>query len=150
LVGRQQGTIPQRIIRLNVVVDTNILFSILLRRQSHLRDVLMSEKDARFYCCRMSIAELFKHKEKILKYTALTEEELFESLQEVLQRLSFHDELSISQPSIQGALELCQDVDEKDTPFVALTIDLDAVLWTGDRELADGLRKKGFDRFFAV
>ena len=149
-MGREQGGVSEGIVRLNVVVDTNILFSILLRRQNRLRDVLMSTRDARFYCCRMSITELFKHKAKILKYSALTEEELFESLQEILQRLSFYDELSIAQPSIQKALELCRDVDEKDTPFVALMIDLDGVLWAGDREPADGLREKGFDRFFVV
>lgn len=133
-----------------VIVDTNILFSILLRKKSRMRDVLMTAKGVHFYGCRMSIAELFKHKSKILKYSALSEEELFESLQEILQRLSFHDEFSISQPSIQAALELCRDVDEKDTPFVALTIELDGVLWTGDRELADGLRAKGFGRFFGM
>ncbi len=149
-MGGEQGAIFEGIIRLNVVVDTNILFSILLRRKSRLRDVLMSAKDTRFYCCRMSIAELFKHKSKILKYSGLSEEEMFESLQNILQRLSFHDELTISQPSIQAAVELCRDVDEKDTPFVALTIDLDGVLWTGDRELAEGIRAKGFDRFFSM
>lgn len=101
---------------MNVVVDTNILFSILLRRQNRLRDVLMSTRDTRVYCCRMSITELFKHKAKILKYAVLTEEELFESLQEVLQRLSFYDELSIAQPSIQKALELCRDVAERIPP----------------------------------
>lgn len=42
------------------------------------------------------------------------------------------------------AWRLCRDVDENDTAYVALTLELDAVLWTGDKELETGLRKKGF------
>lgn len=42
------------------------------------------------------------------------------------------------------------DVDAKDTPFAALAIELDAPLWTGDKKLVLGLRKKGFDRFFEI
>jgi len=62
-----------------VIIDTNILFSILLWKSSKLRDVLFSEtEEASFYCCRFAIVELFKHKEKILKQSALPEEELLE------------------------------------------------------------------------
>jgi predicted nucleic acid-binding protein len=39
-------------------------------------------------------------------------------------------------------------VDPKDTPFVALTIELDGRLWTGDKALVRGLRAQGFDRFY--
>lgn len=39
-------------------------------------------------------------------------------------------------------------VDEKDTPYVALTLHLDGRLWTDDVELKRGLMAKNFDRFF--
>jgi predicted nucleic acid-binding protein len=39
-------------------------------------------------------------------------------------------------------------VDEKDTPFVALTLELKAELWTKDDTLKRGLIKKGFNSFF--
>jgi len=32
--------------------------------------------------------------------------------------------------------------------FVALTLQADGYLWTGDRKLIKGLRTKGFDRFY--
>ena len=43
-----------------------------------------------------------------------------------------------------------QNIDEADTPFVALTIELSAVLWTGDKRLKDGLQKQGFNHFLVV
>jgi len=45
---------------------------------------------------------------------------------------------------------LCKDIDESDTPFVALTIELKALLWTGDKKLKEGLKKKGFISFFEL
>src|SRR5438105_2717958 len=36
----------------------------------------------------------------------------------------------------------------KDVAYVALALHLDALLWTEDAVLKDGLRKRGFDRFF--
>jgi predicted nucleic acid-binding protein len=39
-------------------------------------------------------------------------------------------------------------VDEKDTPYIALTLYLDGLFWTEDGVLKEGLRARGFDRFF--
>jgi predicted nucleic acid-binding protein len=46
------------------------------------------------------------------------------------------------------ARRLCSGIDEKDTPFIALTIHLNAHLWTEDDELKKALRARGFDLFF--
>lgn len=46
--------------------------------------------------------------------------------------------------------DLCKDVDIKDTPFVALAIELGPSLWTGDKKLKEGLKQKGFDNFLLI
>jgi predicted nucleic acid-binding protein len=46
------------------------------------------------------------------------------------------------------AHRLCHDIDPTDTPHIALTLTLDGRLWTGDRRLMEGLKRKGFERFF--
>ena len=48
------------------------------------------------------------------------------------------------------AYRLCKDIDEKDVPFVALTIELDCSLWTYDQPIKEGLKNKGFHNFFEI
>lgn len=69
-------------------------------------------------------------------------------LHSILERIQFIDEDSIRIGSWTESWRLCRDVDENDTAYVALALDQDAELWTSDRVLETGLRKKGFTHFF--
>jgi predicted nucleic acid-binding protein len=131
-----------------VVVDTNILFAALVSRRSPLRETLLMETGVRFWSPRFIFTELFKHKERILAATDLSEDELLEAMSPLFSHLSFEEEGAIALGDWLQARRLCSDIDEKDTPFVALTIHLQARLWTEDAELKRGLRAKGFDHFF--
>jgi predicted nucleic acid-binding protein len=91
-----------------------------------------------------------RHKEKIVRYAKANEEEVFEILHKVLKVIQFYNESFISTDNYRIAYELCKDIDKKDIPFVALTIELQGALWTGDKKLKDGLKTKGFDRFFEI
>jgi predicted nucleic acid-binding protein len=97
---------------------------------------------------RFVFIELFKHKERILAATDLSEEELLEALNSLFAHIQFLDESAIPIGDWLEARRLCSGIDEKDTPFVALAIHLNAPLWTEDHELKEGLRAKGFDSFF--
>lgn len=133
-----------------VIVDTNILFSALLGKSKKIRDFLLLEKDVTFYCCRFAIIELFKHKEKIHKYSLLDEDEILELLYSLLKKVNYFDENSMTDESLQKAFDLCQDIDEKDIPFISLTIELNGLLWTKDNTLKDGLKVRGFNSFFEI
>ena len=41
-----------------------------------------------------------------------------------------------------------KDIDPKDMLFVALTLEVEGLLWTGDAKLRTGLKNKGFDFFY--
>lgn len=99
-------------------------------------------------CPKYVLVELFKHKERITKASGLDSTSLLELLRTLLERIRFYDEDSISIGSWTEAWRLCRDVDEDDTACVALTLEIEGELWTGDQELEAGLRKKGFVRFF--
>ncbi len=133
-----------------LIVDTNILFSTLLGGNKLFRDIFTQKDEFDLFSCKYAIIELFKYKEKIQKYSMLSEDEILELLHYLLRKVHLYDESFISKDSIEMANRLCMDIDEKDIPFVALTIELDGMLWTGDKKLKKGLIKKGFNSFFEV
>jgi len=108
-------------------------------------DVLMNPiNDFEKYSCYFMQVEIFKHKQKILKYSKLEESELLEVVYLTLKKLSLVNENQISLENWQIVDELTKDVDSKDIAFVALALQLDATLWTLDRKLQEHLIEKGF------
>ncbi|NES21459.1 MAG: PIN domain-containing protein [Symploca sp. SIO3E6] len=132
-----------------VIVDTNILFSALLRKNSRFIELLL-DPNYDFFICEQVLVELFKRKEKILKASQLKEEEIVKIYQILLKRINLYKEDLIAAEHIATAYELCRDIDETDTPHVALTIELEGLLWTGDKKLKEGLQRKGFVQLFEI
>ena len=130
-----------------IIVDTNILFSALLRERSRFAE-LVSRSEQSFYICEFVFVELFKHKDKLIRVTSLAEEDLLSQLYSILRRVHLFKENLIRYENRKQAFQLCQDIDEKDTPHVALTLELNGLLWTGDKRLREGLSAKGFNRFY--
>jgi predicted nucleic acid-binding protein len=131
----------------NVVVDTSIFLRFLLRQNSSGRRRFVGEQSLRFFCPRFFFVELLKHKEKIVQASELAEDELLQVLHSLLAKIRFVEEGSIPIGVWMKARRLCESVDLKDTPFVALALHLDASLWTSDAELRAALVRNGFDRF---
>lgn len=131
---------------MNVVVDTNIIFSALLSPKGKIHDLLLnSEREFSFFAPVFLIEELDQHHSKLLKISGYTEDDV-----KFLKRALFHhieliDPEIIKRESWIKGFEITSDVDEKDTPFVALAIDLQGSLWTGDKKLIEGLRSKGIE-----
>ena len=132
-----------------VVIDANRICSELIGANHRLRQTFASEPETEFLCPKYVLGELFKHKERIAKSTGLDEANLLALLLSLLERIRFFDEDAISIGSWTEAWRLCRDVDENDVAYVALKLEVDGDLWTSDRELEAGLRRKGFTRFFS-
>ncbi len=147
-MGGEPGSLhPARLVK-PVVVDTNLAFRALASGGGELRNQMDPTSRLRLHSPRFLFVELFKHKERLLHASRLTEEELLEALQVLVARIEFINESNIPLGTWMEAHRLCRDVDEKDTAFVALTLHLDGQLWTEDEELKAGLRAKGYNRFF--
>ena len=70
-----------------VVVDTNVIFSALLRRESRFAETLL-RGEHRFHVCESVLVELFKHKEKILRLSRLADEDLVRFYHVLLRHLT--------------------------------------------------------------
>ena len=132
---------------MNVVLDTNILFAALRSQNFGFRETRQSAEYT-FYTPNFLIVEIFKHKERIIKKSKASADEINEYLNKVLQHIRFVNEEFISVDNALKAYSLCRGIDEKDTPFVALTFELKGKLWTRDKELREGLKESGFNDFF--
>ena len=131
----------------SVVIDTNLFFSALIPKASKIREILF-ESNIKFYSPNILISEIYKHKDKLLGHSKLTESEFYLYFNGIIELIKFIPTDFTSLESRQKAYDLCHDVDIKDTPFLALSIELAIPLWTGDKKLKDGLRKKGFHEFY--
>jgi len=130
-----------------IVVDTNIIFSALVNKNSKIASFLL-EPNRALVMPKFGFVELFKHKEKICTVSKHSQDEILEILYEFMRHIEFFDENSISVSALKAGWELVEDIDPKDLLFVALTLEVGGVLWTGDLKLRNGLKSKGFDSFY--
>ncbi len=82
-----------------------------------------------------------------MKCSALSEAEIYELFHRILSKIEFIAENFVSSEYKSQAFGLCHNIDEDDIPFIALALQLDAVVWTGDKKLVNYLRKQGFTLF---
>ncbi len=134
---------------MRVVIDTNIIFSALLRSNSREIEILENQSHNVFYC-QLSTIEIFKHKEKLVTLSNLSEKEIISNYYQVLKHLRPVYEKEIPFEIREQAVKLCDELDLKDAVFVAAAIMLDAYLWTGDKKLRNGLEKKGFTNIIST
>jgi predicted nucleic acid-binding protein len=129
-----------------LVVDTNIVFSGILSPSGVICDLLLNSKDIfAFYAPTAILDELNAHHQKLLKLSGLLEDELNFLIRTVIKKIDLIDLEVVQQPTWTKAAELTKNVDEFDTPFIALSLELSSPLWTGDKKLINGLKKKGID-----
>jgi len=130
---------------MKIIIDTNILISTIMSSGGGVGTFLLKDlREIEKYSCYYLYIEVFDKKEKIIRYSKISEKEVLELLYLVLKNIQFINENQISKASWEEARELTKDIDVKDISFVALTIEIGAKLWTGDKKLYKGLKRKGF------
>ena len=151
MVGEKPAAFPsigrdRRVSR--VVLDANVTFRSLVAACPDVSRRLDQPGDCEFFAPFFLIAELFEHKERILRATRLSEQDLVDAFHRLTESIVFVREAVIPIGTWIEAYRLCREVDPDDTAYVALSLHLDALLWTEDLPLKAGLRARGFTRFF--
>jgi predicted nucleic acid-binding protein len=134
---------------MKIIVDTNIIFSGFLNTQGTIGDLLFNSDDHfQFYSCSYMRYEIEKHWPKLKRISKLSDTELEESQFRIFSKMHFINEELIPVKTWLAAEEIATDIDIDDSDFIALTKHLKGHLWTGDKELYDGLKKKNFKKLF--
>ena len=132
---------------MRIVIDTNIVFSALISSRSMIPEIIIAPySNFKFYTSDYLFDELEEHKGKLQKSSKLTEKEIERARTELFKYINTISLSIIPQKIWQEAEELTFDIDPDDISFVALSIFLNAYLWTGDKILYNGLKNKGFDK----
>lgn len=63
----------------------------------------------------------------------------------ILKKVELIDIEGISSVFWEKAIQLTAKIDQFDAPFIALSLELEAPLWTGDKKLKQALEKKNVD-----
>jgi len=136
---------------MKIVVDTSVFISALISPKGIIAELMMNpifhfEKYSSYYL----VIEIFKHKEKILKYSKLTESELIEQVYNLLKNVTLINENQIPKEIWLNSYELIKEIDENDIAFVALTEFTGGKLWSLDKKLTNGLKNRGYHNILAT
>lgn len=126
------------------VIDVNILFSGLISRKKFYEELFLRYK---FYAPDFALIELQKYKNLIRKKLVKHKED-FEKFAVILfSNLNVIPDFLIDEEIIQKAEEYCNEVDFKDSPYLALSIFMNKPLITRDKPLYNHLKNNiGFEK----
>ena len=127
---------------MELVADSNIVFSALISGKPVYLDIY---RRARVSVPDFMLLEIEKYQARIIKKTKLAQS-FRQFTRELFEEITVIPKLAIAPESFAQAYALCRDIDEKDTPFLALSIDLELPLWSNDKTLIEGLSAKGYGR----
>jgi predicted nucleic acid-binding protein len=127
-----------------LVVDANIVFSSLLHSDGAVGDIFFNSRPPLvLFAPGILREEIADHRDKLLKLSKRSPAVMDALERLTLARITFLNEALISTVSWAKARELMVGLDDDDTVYVALAIQLKSPLWTGDKRLRKGLLKKG-------
>jgi predicted nucleic acid-binding protein len=130
---------------MTIVVDANILITAIINPDSFIGTTLLTQNNNVDYVLpSFAIEEALIHKKRICR-TLNIDELFFENNINVINNacLVFASE-SILPKYSKVALQIVEKIDPKDAIYVAFSLALDALIWTGDLKLYKALRKKDF------
>lgn len=131
---------------MRIVVDTNIIFSAIINGSGKIGDILFnSPSNFIFFSPEFMLDEISRYTDKLIKASNLSLNKLLESKFKVLSQIELISEEVIMKKNWMKAFKYTNDIDINDTPFVALAFELDAILWTGDKKLINGIKLLGLD-----
>lgn len=115
---------------MRLIVDANIIFSALMRDSTTRRILLLPQFE--LYVPEYVKVEIEGHLPELVKRSGLKEEDLRKALDIVFSNITFIG-LEGLEEEIRGAYDIMKDIDEDDTPYLALYLAIrNDGIWTQD------------------
>lgn len=141
-MGKEQKEIYQ----VKIIVDANIVFSGILNTKGKIGDLLInSHKLIDFIAPDFLRTEIRKHYDKLVRLSKLNLEQVAEAEFQICKDIRFISEEQVSAINWGEAYELVKDIDPKDIQYIAFSLHFNRKIWSGDKTLMLGLKKKGFE-----
>jgi predicted nucleic acid-binding protein len=128
-----------------VIIDSNLIFSCFYAPQGVIASLLLNNENIQFIAPDIIIEEVYNHLSEITEYTGKSKRQILSELNEITAGIELYKVQKIPKEHIRKAAETVKDIDIDDTFFVALHLYQKHKIWTGDLQLIDGLKKKGYD-----
>lgn len=132
-----------------IILDTNIVISAMIKPEGAVATFMYTElMNIQLMAPGYLFHEILSKEKKILDMTNYSGEEFHELLQILSKRITWVDMGLIEDINVNIANDLVSDIDPKDYAFIALSLQTGNPVWSGDLQLTNGLRKKGFNNIY--
>ena len=133
----------------DLVADTNIVFSALVKR-GKIRRIILEEELLKLHIPEELAGEIHRHADKLTSYLSLSINDIHKLIDGFIEEATITHRREEYRHMLEKALSLVDKVDPTDAPFVALAMHLEIPLWTGDHGLLKLSAQTGFKHFVAV
>lgn len=136
---------------MKVIVDTNIVFSAIISDKGKIGELLLNKPgDLQFLSPIFLMEELDKHAMRLMSITGYSEAEYQQIKFFVSRNIEFIDLKRIAKKYWEMSYQLLKDIDEDDVSFLALNLEINGNLWTGDKKLINGLANKNYSKMITT
>ena len=129
-----KGGGSKEVSKMNIVVDTNIIMSALIKESTTRKLILKSEH--KLLLPALVIDELREHKEEILQKSGLNEQE-YDRLTSILLKYVEIVPTEEVLPYKEEAIQIIGSIDEKDALFIATALAFNATVWSDDKHFKE-------------
>jgi len=117
---------------MEIVVDTNVIISALLKKGTTRKILLLAP--FKFYTVPYTKLEIEKHKDELMRKAGIDRDTFQYLLDRIFDKIEIV-ESEIIKPYKERAIELMKDMDISDAPFIALALHLKCAILSNDRHL---------------
>src|SRR4030067_2655432 len=107
---------------MKIVIDSNIIFSALISGKEMYIDIFKTND---VFIPDVVFTELNKYETRLIKKTKLKKNEFGTFVKMLFEEITVIPKFAVSPDNWHKAYDICSAIDEKDTPFVALSLELE-------------------------